>query len=116
MMMDKQRERFENYLREFEPRQLRPLPGMSVAPKVRRVAAGIVLVAACVGSLWVVARNSPAPSAPIQEPETSLTARELLRLAMEDAKEFDAALTAASRRILPRFDGNDSTLRVLAKE
>ena|ERR1700730_15237219 len=45
-----------------------------------------------------------------------LTTFPLTELAFDDPGRFDAALNAASRRVLPDFRGGDSTLRVLAKE
>jgi hypothetical protein len=40
----------------------------------------------------------------------------LTQVALQDPKQLDAQLTAASLRVLPDFRGSTSTLRVLAKE
>jgi hypothetical protein len=40
----------------------------------------------------------------------------LTKLAATDPAQLDAELAAASRRVLPDFRGEQSTLRVLAKE
>jgi hypothetical protein len=120
--MDKELKQLENYLRQFQPRRPRPLPPVADRLTVRRVAAGLIVFAACVGSLWLAARspiretnrNGQARGAALNN--APFESRALLNLALEDPAEFDAALTAASRQMLPRFDGESSTLRVLAKE
>jgi hypothetical protein len=121
--MDKQQEQLETYLREFEPQRPRPLPVAVQAPKVRRAAAGALLIALCAGALWLASRRTaetaqgPAalPALLPSAQEVSLSSRQLTRLALEHPGEFEEVLTAASRRLLPTFDGKDSTLRVLAK-
>jgi hypothetical protein len=46
----------------------------------------------------------------------SLALLPLTQLAVSDPVRLDAQLAAASRRVLPDFRGERSTLRVLAKE
>jgi hypothetical protein len=117
--MDKQQEQFENYLREFEPRRPRALPTAGKAMRVRRAAAGVLAVALCAGALWLAWRRSITTDdgsvAVRTPPSQEVSPRELTRLALEDPRRFEEALAAASKRILPRFDGQDSALRVLAK-
>ena len=134
--MDKRDEQFENFLREFTPAQPRALPEQSEAlhelrqsPFVwqRRLAAaaGIAIVAA--GAAWFASRRpessqakvlQPTPEqARIHKPDSGIhTTLMLTKLAVEDPAQFETALTAASQDILPRFDGPNSSLRVLAKD
>jgi hypothetical protein len=63
----------------------------------------------------VVARSSMSvPEAKSQAPSLALVP--LTQLALQDPKQFDSRLIAASPTVLPDFRGNNSTLRVLAKE
>jgi hypothetical protein len=124
MTMDHQPEEFEHYLREFEPRRPRPLPTRQDFWKMRSAVAVAAIVMVCIGAWWLTSRKPgtttqngarvPAQNQPTQQVSFSL--QDLTRLALEKPDEFERALTAASKNILPRFDSNDSTLRVLAKE
>jgi hypothetical protein len=122
--MDRPGEKFESFLREFEPRRPRALPKAPDVPNTaRRAVATAGLAVLCIGALWIALRelrttrgSEPAVQSLSGQSSAQLSARELLRLAMEDPQRFDAALTAMSRNILPSFAHNDSTLRVLAKE
>jgi len=125
-MDDKQ---FESYLREFEPRQPHPLP--ELAPPApdwrRRLLAAAVVILAGTTAVWFAARRtnhvqprmpsviapSPLAMAPPTRPRTIL---QFTRLAQQDPRQLDAALDAASRKLLPEFTGKNSTLATLAKE
>jgi len=48
--------------------------------------------------------------------QRNLNAIALTRLALEDNELFEALLADKSRTVLPNFEGENSTLRVLAKE
>jgi hypothetical protein len=126
--MDERDERFEEFLRGFQPRMPRPLPtafGPRRPWKWLATAAALILFSGIAAHhLWKkqTLRNAPPvltaqPTAPpAGNPAQEVSLGRLTRLAMEDPARLDAALTQASRDLLPRFDRTDSTLSVLAKE
>ena len=122
-------ERFEKYLGEFQPRRPRALPEPAVYRQVwlRRVAAVVVLTSALGAGLWSVmqkpasqeardVRNNRPVALEKQTPRRALSIVELTHLAVENPSSLDAALEAAQKNQLPRFDRRDSALRILAKE
>ena|SRR5256885_6120946 len=120
-------ERFENYLREFEPRRPKPLPS-SIDSRFewRRFAAAAGVFVVLVASVWIgfQERQPRLAVRVVSRPESftegsSLVRPSVLRLthmAVEDPLKLDAELAEESRRILPDFRSEESTLRVLAKE
>jgi len=120
-------ERMESYLKEFKVRGIRPFEQEPQSSSVwlRRLAAAAVIVLAGGLSIWFSRRESttvPQAASALQSP-LNLEFRAkmmnpflLTKLALEDSKTFDAALREASRRVLPRLRGPESTLRVLAAE
>jgi hypothetical protein len=127
--MENDDRKFEEYLGEFQPRKPRALPELIVHRQVwpRRLAAAAAIAISLGASLWfarrknnlnngeVVAKNSTSmPDA--QSPASPLALLPLTQLALQDPKQLDARLTAASLRVLPDFRSGNSTLRVLAKE
>jgi hypothetical protein len=127
--MENDDRKFEEYLGEFQPRKPRALPELIVHRQVwpRRLAAAAAIAISLGASLWfarrknnlnngeVVAKNSTSmPDA--QSPASPLSLLPLTQLALQDPKQLDARLTAASLRVLPDFRSGNSTLRVLAKE
>jgi len=127
--MDPHDEQFESFLREFQPHRPRPLPVTSIhRPKwVFRVAAAVLLTFAFGTSLLLLRREhalhnshqiAKNASARAESPavQLSLSPISLTRIALDDPSQFDAALANASRHELPNFQGDKSTLRVLAKE
>jgi hypothetical protein len=127
--MENKRDKFEEYLSEFEPRRPRALPEPAVGRQVwmRRLAAAATIAIALASSLWfvgkknewsgkeLVARNPAAIPETNSEPQP-LSLLPLTQLAFENPAQLDVELTRASRRELPDFRGSESTLRVLAKE
>jgi hypothetical protein len=121
-------QRFENFLRGFEPRRPRPLPlAIGIWRDKRRLVAAAVILVAIGGSLWVGSRSArknaaeQRPSmtheradAAIVAPMMSCTV--LTRAALEDQRHFDAQMNDIASRSLPRFDRTDSSLRALARE
>jgi hypothetical protein len=123
--MDENNERLEDFLREFEPRQPRPLRVAAPAPnRARRLAAGTAAVLALTASVWLVGRQPAAQqialaTKKIASPQTHLARLSifsLTRLAVDDPATLHAALDEASRYSLPACRGDNSTLRALAKE
>jgi hypothetical protein len=129
MTMEQHDRRFESFLREFQPRRPRALPvPQPTAPSwARRLAATVALATALGCSLWIVSRRSLSEHS--ANPATQETAAQLelssehlpalvplTRLALEDPARLDAALTEASRNVLPTLRRRNSTLRLLAKE
>lgn len=126
--MEKNDEQFEAFLREFQPREPRPLPlpAADVMWRRRLLAAAVVILAGS-ASLWFATRHAGQTKLPAAEnsrvlqpeavqatPKLSLPA--LTRLAQSDPRQFDAVLDADSRRTLPDFQEKGSTLASLAKE
>jgi hypothetical protein len=120
--------KFEEFLREFEPRSPRPLPSVAVPREFWRrfAAAAVILLAAgvamwmCIGQLGKknVPRNAEVgrhiPTAVISVRAISSTM--LTRAALEDRQQFENETDALARSSLPAFDQSDSTLGALAKE
>lgn len=122
--MNRDDERFENYLREFAPRPPASLPFASTAaPLWRRFAAAAVIVIAFGASVWFGRRQRPESQLDQmtrvlgvkRNGPKRVTLGQLRRL-VNDPNEFDAALANASRQELPDFRESTSALRVLAKE
>ena len=107
---------FENYLREFQPKKPRALTALRAVPtKWRRLAAAAAIVLVCGASLWTglkekqVEKNS--------EPAGAWKIRIVLtNRVLENPGSLEAALEEQTKGSLPRMDGQESTLRVLAKE
>lgn len=126
--MNKPDRDFENYLRDFRPRQPRALPEFPAEKswQRRRLAAAAVVAITCGGAVWFSASrygssSTTATGQAISRPSSaSLPAQifsraELQRLALEDPAKFDAALFAAAPNTLPRFTEPNSLLRILAE-
>jgi hypothetical protein len=129
MTMEKHDHELENFLREFAPSQPRALPDLAAASpwNWQRFAAAAVLTLACGGALWFSqSRHDPGADRTSRQPLTQnsvaspgdlvMSTVYLQRLALEDPAQFEAALAAASQNTLPRFDGPNSSLCVLAKD
>src|SRR5256885_13387106 len=119
-------ERFENYLREFKPRQPQPLPAVSRKKfGLRRLAAAAAVLIAFSAASWFALHNHQRriavrvvskPGRPLEGSFVKPKLLQLTRMAVEDPRKLDAELAEESRRILPDFRSKESTLRVLAKE
>lgn len=120
--------KFEEFLREFEPRRPRPLPSLPAPKDVwRRLVAAAVIFAAAGVSTWVcfiqlgnkskqhnatAERDTPAPAMSVP----AISSVMLTRAALEDKEQFETETNALARSSLPAFDRADSTLGALAKE
>jgi hypothetical protein len=116
----------EKYLRKFKPRDPRPLdvrPPLANA-WIGRLAAAAIIAISVGGWFWYARYEARGPA--LQNVETQQrevlevrqnpTAISLTKLALEDDKQFQAELEAQSRRVLPDFRGQQSTLNIFAKE
>jgi hypothetical protein len=119
-------EEVERYLAEFEPRPVRALavPGNKRVWPLRSVAAAVIFLVGGV-SLWylwqetkgvkdAISRRHILPTTAVRT--SNLNAIALTRLALENNEHFEALLADRSQTALPSFQGENSTLRVLAKE
>ena len=119
-------EEVERYLAEFNPRPVRALgvPGNKRVWPLRLVAAAVIVLIGGV-SLWylrqetkgvkdVLSSQHVLPTTAVRV--SNLNAIALTRLALEDNEHFEALLADRSQTALPSFQGENSTLRVLAKE
>jgi hypothetical protein len=126
--MNEENQKFENFLRGFEPRLPRPLPvdSRSRYDWGRLVAAAMILTA--VGASLSLVFRSPrarfADQHPAMAHESSdtlintpmMSSPTLTRAALADRGEFDIETNHIAPGTLPRFDRTDSSLRALAKE
>ena len=124
-------DKFEDFLKEFEPKPPRALPfelivdeKSAAGTQWKRLAAAAVIVLVCGGSLWnglkevsSVSRYEASEKFAIsKKAETQKkSAFEWTKAALEGAT-FEGAVEKEVGKTLPRLDGPDSTLRVLAKE
>jgi hypothetical protein len=114
-------EQFENYLREFEPRRPRALEPkrQSAADSWRRLAAAAGVMIALGTSLWLVLHSPERQGFRTVSGDKvgiRLSIVPLTKLAQTDLTQLDAELATASRRVLPDFRGEESTLQVLARK
>ncbi|MGA2421640.1 MAG: hypothetical protein ABSG69_16305 [Candidatus Acidiferrum sp.] len=130
-------QRFEEFLREFEPTRPQAFPEMLVANpwNWQRLAAAAIVIIACGSGFWFASPRSQhlstqsfqqgeilspsqafAGSSPSSRINRNYSRAELQRLALEDPAKFDAALFAAAPNTLPSFTHPGSLLSVLAKD
>jgi hypothetical protein len=117
----------ERYLKEFRPRAIRAL---EVLPKTRnilsrRLAAAAALTLLAGGLLWYANRNTTrlreatnVQPADVNVPTNSRYESTLVltRLALTDNAKLEAILSEESRKVLPNVQGEQSMLKVLAKD
>ena len=119
-------EEIERYLAKFKPR---PVRALGVPPRgeqvwsLRLVAAVVFLVGGV--SLWHLWRETKSVKDALSKRHhlattavraSNLNTIALTRLALEDNEDFEALLADRSQTALPSFQGENSTLRILAKE
>ena len=121
-------ERFEDYLREFTPRAPGALPGGEglAGGRWRRLAAAAAVLLAIGASVWIGWRRSPqkaidstvenSPEVQGKSAAARVSLGQLNQIALKRPGQLDAQLAEDSREVLPDFQGEGSTLRVLAKE
>jgi hypothetical protein len=117
----------ERYLQEFRPQAIREL---EVAPRQRKVSwrrltAAAAVVVCAGGIFWVAWRDlkHSNQAANVQTPKVSITSQRqyrttvaLTKLALSDNEGFETLLAEESRKSLPNFQGEQSALKVLAKD
>lgn len=117
-------QRFENFLREFEPCHPHALPSDYGSELQWRRLAAVAVLAISLGSIaWFGFRNNRVAMTPPSAEQLAqrkddwpkLTLIQWTRLAEEDPRAFDAELNEASRKSLPDFNEANSSLRALAK-
>ena len=119
-------EEVERYLAEFKPRRVRALevPGNKRVWPLRLVAAAVIFLVGGI-SLWYLSQETKGVKDAISRRHilsttavrtSNLNAIALTRLALENNEHFEALLADRSQTALPSFQGENSTLRVLAKE
>jgi len=117
----------EKYLREFQPRAVRPLESLrqTAIPWRGRLAAAAVVLFSVSGGLWYAIHKSNMPRAEVKletsrgealVQERRVNSILLTKLALEDPKRFEEQLEVESRQVLPDLQGQQSTLRALTKE
>ena len=126
--MENDEKQFEKYLAEFQPRRPRALPTLiRSTPAIARAAAAAIVVLTLGTSLWLFWRNptSRRPAVTVSQQPTAPPGKDfrqtqstmvLTRLALESPSRRDGELNAVQERGLPRFDRQNSVLRLLARE
>ncbi len=120
-------EEVERCLAEFQPRAVRALNVSAQTGSVWSLwlvaASAIILVGGV--SFWHLRQETKdaKDAASMQQVlsstalgQSNLNAIALTRLALEDDEHYEALLADKSRTVLPSFEGENSTLRVLTKE
>jgi hypothetical protein len=113
--MEQQNEKLERYLEEFKPRAV---PGLELSQRARsfwqrRLAAAAVVVCAFGVGYWQTHRTRVGVMKVIQLKSQTMT---MTRIGLQDREKLDQFLFDQSRNVLPAFQDERSTLRVLAKE
>jgi len=121
-MNERQQYELENYLREFRP--CTPRRSLSESPfrNWRRLAAAAAIFSLASASIGGAFRHHDhnaesirASAAKGPDPATVSTIP-LTKLALENPQKFEAIISDASLRILPKINRHDSSLQLLAKE
>ena len=119
--------RFENFLREFQPRRPRGLlEVVQGKPKWQRPAAAAMVFAAIGASTWFAVHKTQSRGGQgVDRANDGLNAKSgtvrrslfsLTKLAVEDPSRLDTELTDQSGRVLPDFRNKESMLRVLSNQ
>jgi hypothetical protein len=126
--MNGDEEKFEEFLRGFEPRRPRPLPlATGISHDWRRLAAAAVIVIVTGASLRLgyrspLTKHAGEHPASAQNPNGAvkvlpvMSSTAMTRAVLESSDQFDAQMNDIAARTLPRFSHADSSLRALAKE
>ena len=119
-MNEREQYELENYLHEFKPRP--PRRSLSASPfgHWRRLAAAAAIFflasASIDGAFRHRERNAESIRASTAKGLATASTIPLTKLALENPKEFEATISDASLRILPKINRHDSSLELLAKE
>jgi hypothetical protein len=117
----------ERYLKEFLPKAIRKLNVATHRQNIiwRRLAAAAAVALCAGGFFWFAQREltRSKEAANVQAHKVDVTSQRqyrstlaLTKLALTDRDKFETLLVEESRKSLPGFQGEQSTLKVLAKD
>jgi hypothetical protein len=125
MNPDRDDERLEAYLRQFEARAPQPLPGKP-QPQASRPAMAIAALAAMVLIavsllIWPGRMKSPGSQQAIQQPAQTpvgdeISFAQLSRIARQEPENLDSHLDRLSAKLLPDVRGGKGVLNRLSRE
>ncbi len=125
MNLDREDEKLEAYLRQFQARAPRPLPTVKKPFLFRRPAMALAAVAAVIvlAITGFVRRGRQAPPQPPIEVQVQkepvpqqISMIRLSRIAQEDPDKLGSHLDELSARLLPDVRGSKGVLKQLARE
>lgn len=127
MNLDREDEKLEGYLRQFQARAPRPLPRQEKPILFRRPAMAMAAAAAAVVVVAVALLALRGREAPPQQPPARVAAQaepvpqqismiRLSRIAREDPEKLGRHLDELSTRLLPDVRGSHGVLKHLARE
>lgn len=125
MNLDREDEKLETYLRQFQARAPRPLPRLKKPSLFSRPAMALAVVAAvivlAVAAFLLRGRQAPPqPAVDVQvqkEPvPQQISMIRLSRIAQEDPEKLGSHLDELSARLLPDVRGSKGVLKQLARE
>ena len=117
--MNGEKQKFESYLRSFQPTPPRPLPLAAYASfGPRRVGATAIAVMLIGVISWLAVERAPIGlKAPAKGPSSlPISVASLTRLALDDEHTLDVRMDEAAPVILPCCRAPQSSLAALAKE
>jgi len=125
MKPDRDDERLEAWLQQFELRAPRPLPGKP-RPQARRPAVAIAALAAMVLiaislMTWRGRMKSPGPQQATQQPAQTpagdeISFAQLSRIARQEPEKLDSHLDRLSAKLLPDVRSGEGVLNRLSRE
>lgn len=125
MNLDREDEKLETYLRQFQARAPRPLPRLKKSflfsrPAMALAVAAAVIVLAVTAFLLRGRQAPPQPAVDVQvqkEPvPQQISMIRLSRIAQEDPEKLGSHLDELSARLLPDVRGSKGVLKQLARE
>jgi len=119
-MNEREQYELENYLHEFRPCTPRRPLSASPFPNWRRLAAAAAIFSLASASIGGTFRhrehNAESIRASAAKGPAPVSTIPLTKLALENPQKFEATISDASLRILPKINRHDSSLQLLAKE
>jgi len=119
-MNEREQYELENYLQEFRPcTPRRPLSASPFGTWSRLAAAAAIfsLASASIGGAFRHREhNAESDRTSFAKGSATASTIPLTKLALENPQQFEAIISNASLRILPKINHHDSSLQLLAKE